>query len=131
MLKTAASDEASQHRCSRYIFIRHRREIAQEFHKTAHFPVFRTVLRHGHQHSFRIRSDHRELHDVRRIEEHVSVFLVRIDPLHFRTSYIRPVHYGFAGSEGSLVEIPKDTADQTVVTGRNAVMVIQGLPLLL
>ena len=66
-----------------------------------------------------------ELHKVCRIEKDISIFLIWVYPLNFRTTHIRPVHYRLAGSKCSLIEISDNASEETIVTCRDAVMVIE------
>ena len=68
---------------------------------------------------------HRELHKICRIEKHVGILLIRVDPLNFGPAYVRPMHYGLTCRERALVEVADNASEETVVTGRNAVVVIQ------
>ena len=97
----------------------------QELLKPVRLTVFRTILRHSSQDPLSMAAEHRKLHKVGRIEQHIGILLIRIDPLHLGTTHIRPVGNSLLGRERALVEIPHNTPQQTVVTCRNTVMVIQ------
>ena len=125
LLKVAASDETSEKRSGRHVLIGNRHEITQELHKPMHFWIFRTILRNSHQDTFRIRPDDRKFHNIGRIEQHIRTLLVRIYPLHLRTTHIRPVHYRLTGWECAFVEVTADSAYQSVIACRDTVVVIE------
>ena len=68
---------------------------------------------------------YRKLHQVRRIEHHVGVFLVRIDPLLLSAAHVRPLVDGLPGRESPAVEIADDPSQQPVVAGRHPVVVVE------
>ena len=66
-----------------------------------------------------------EFHQVGRIEHHVRILLVRIDPLLLRATHVGPLVDGLAGRERALVVVAHDAAQQAVVAGRHPVVVVQ------
>ena len=71
-------------------------------------------------------AQHCKFYQVSRVEKHVGVFLVRVNPFHLRPAHIGPVGYGLACAERTLVEIPYNAAQEPVVAGWDAVVVVQG-----
>ena len=98
----------------------------QEIQQTEGLAVLRAVLRNSCQDALRVAAQDGELDQIGRIEQHIGIFLERIYPFHFGTTHVRPVGNCFPCGERPLVEIPHNASEQAVVTGRNAVVVIQG-----
>ena len=90
------------------------------------FAVLRTVFRNSHQDTLSVGTDHGELHKISRIEEDIRTFLVRIYPLHLTATHVRPVHNRLARGERTFIEVAHDSAQKTVVAGRDAVVVVKG-----
>ena len=125
MSKSTLSDEIPHQRRLRYLLVRHRNEVMQEFHEPVRLAVLRTILRHRRQNPLGMASQHRELHQICGIEQYVRILLVRIDPFHLRAADIGPVRDGLPGRERTFVEVAHDAAQQAVVAGRYAVVVVQ------
>jgi hypothetical protein len=81
-LKAAASDEASEQGSGRYILVRYRSEIAEEFLQSVRFAVLWTVFRNSHQDTFRMCPQYGEFNEICGIEKYIRIFLIWIYPLY-------------------------------------------------
>lgn len=97
----------------------------QKLHKPVSFTVFRTILRNCGEDSLGMAAEHCKLYEISGIEQDICIFLIRVYPFDFSPSDIRPVGNGFLSSKRAFVEIAYDTPEESVVTGRDAVVVIQ------
>ena len=66
-----------------------------------------------------------ELRKISGIEQHIGLFLERIDPPDLRTTDIGPVGDSLACGESALQEVPDNAPQQPVVAGWNAVMEVE------
>ena len=91
------SDEISHERSLRDVLVGHRHEIMQELQQPVGLCIFRAVLRNRPENALGVVSHHGELDEIGRIEEHVGIFLIRINPFHLGLADIRPVGDGLPG----------------------------------
>ena len=115
----------SNHRCLRDFLIRHRRKVMDEMQKPMRFRVGRTILRNTGKDSLGVVAHDGELQQIGRVEHHVGILLEWIHPLLLGGEDVGPLLDGLTGREGTLVVITNDAAQQTVVAGRNDVVVVQ------
>ena len=97
----------------------------QELQQPAGFAVFGTILRHRPQDSLGVIAENGKFYQIGGVEQHVGVLLVRIYPLDFRTPDVRPVRDCFPGGVSSFVIVPYNAPQETVVAGRDAIVLIQ------
>ena len=88
--------------------------------------VLRTVLWDCPENLFRVGAKDGELHEVSGVEQHIGVFLKRIDPLHLGAAHVRPIADGLLRAECAFVVVADDSAEEAVVAGRDAVVVVNG-----
>ena len=70
-------------------------------------------------------SQHRKLDIQRRIEHHVGSLLERRYPLVFSRQNILPLSYRFLGRIGSLVVVTDNSSQQSIVSRRYPVVVVE------
>ena len=68
---------------------------------------------------------HGKLNEVGAVEHDIGRFLIGINPFLLCIQHILPVGNGLACGEGTGVVVPYDAPQQAVVTGGNAVVVVQ------
>ena len=87
--------------------------------------ILRTVFRDGAKYRVGVITQHRELHQIGRIEHHVGILLIWIYPFFFRIYHIRPLTNGLDSRERSLVIVAHYPTKQSVVYRRYAVVIIE------
>ena len=96
-----------------------------EFQQPVRLGVLGTILRYGSQNRVSVVAHHGEFHQIGGIEHHIRVLLVRVDPFLLGLKHVRPLLNSLACGEGALVVVAHYPAQQTVVAGRDAVMVVK------
>ena len=94
--------------------------------ETVCLAVFRAVFRHCSQYWLSVIAEHGEFNEQRGIEHCVSLLAIWGNPLLLSLADTRPLADGLAGGEGTLVVVPDNATEETVIAGRNPVVVIQG-----
>ena len=71
-------------------------------------------------------AQHGELYEKCRVEHHVGILLIGIDPLLFGIEHVRPLVDALSGGESTLVIVTHYAAEQTAVGGGYPVVVVEG-----
>ena len=90
------------------------------------FAVLRAILGYGRENAFGMVAQHRELHEIGGIEQHVGVFLEGIYPLDLGAAHVRPVGYRLPCAVGPHLGVAHNAAQQPVVARGDAVVVVKG-----
>ena len=97
-----------------------------EFQQPVGLGIFRTVLGYAGEYGLGMIAEHCEFHQIGRVEHYVRIFLIRVYPFIFGGTHLRPLTDGLAGSERAVVVVADDASQQTVVTRRDAVVIVKG-----
>ena len=80
IMEGRATDELTQERSRRDIFLGYRDEVLEELQEAVRFRIFLAELRHFLQYRLGVTLEHSEFEDKRRVEHLIRFFLERVHP---------------------------------------------------
>ena len=97
----------------------------QKAKQTVRLGVFGAVVRHRGQNALSMVAHHRKLKQISRIEHHIGIFLIGVNPFLLSGTHTGPLADGLPRRERTFIIVAHDAAQQAVVVGRDDVVVVQ------